>query len=188
MAPCIECGTRKAFFCAECVDDIMIGHGRLPARRAVFQGKQQITHMLDSMQRRAGVTAVIVAARSAGEQYMHMEDKALFDYGVMVGALEFVEKAVTVTEKERLAEVSLRLLAKGPQLFISEHHRCININPVPFQFPRFLCSAELMLADIKLKCFILVFPHSDSLPAQSGKIRAIDIKFAALNSLIGQSF
>ncbi|MDY6826520.1 MAG: helix-turn-helix domain-containing protein [Bacillota bacterium] len=41
-----------------------------------------------------GVTAAVEVSRSTGEQYMHMEDKALFDYGAMVGAFEYVEKAV----------------------------------------------------------------------------------------------
>ena len=45
------------------------------------------------------------AARITGDQYMHMEDKALFDYGVMVGALEYVEKAVMAIERERVTEL-----------------------------------------------------------------------------------
>lgn len=104
MATCTECSTRKALFCAECVDNIMIGHGYLLGER-FFQGKLQMMHRLESVRRLEGVTAAVEAARIPGDQYMYMEDKALFDYGVMVGALEYVEKAVTAIEKERVAEL-----------------------------------------------------------------------------------
>ncbi len=66
---------------------------------------KQITFKPETLLLRGGIAVVIEAAQITGEQYIHMTNKALFDYSVMVGEREYVEKTVTVTEKERVAEL-----------------------------------------------------------------------------------
>jgi len=62
-------------------------------------------HRLESVRRLEGVTAAMEAARITCDQYMQIEDKALFVYSVMVGAFEYVEKTVTTSERQRVAEL-----------------------------------------------------------------------------------
>jgi len=57
------------------------------------------------MRRKLGITAAVEAARATGEQYMYMKVKALFDYVVLVGALEYVENMAMVTEEEWVVEL-----------------------------------------------------------------------------------
>ena len=74
--------------------DIIMGGERVKIKRLdgmkFFNGQKQITKTLENILIKDGSLGAYDAARETFFEYQQAEEKGLFDYGIMVGALEWM--------------------------------------------------------------------------------------------------
>ncbi len=108
MTKCVECGKRKVIYCADCVEDIKAGYGDYIAMK-FFDGIKNITGSLERAHIENGTQAANDIARVTYSEYMNTKEKTLFDYGVMIGALEWLEHSQEAAAVNRATGEALNM-------------------------------------------------------------------------------